>query len=289
MKSMTGFGRAFFEGETFDLALDISSVNKRGLETSVSLPRDWQPMERLINIKIKKFFTRGKVHVACRVNFKADAGVNTLDEDSIAIALENLKRVSARLNIPFTPDLDTIIKLNESFSQAESADWEIFWPDLDKALDDAFEKIEFMRAEEGNALCDDLAYRIKLLEKYLADIEASSKDTVERYRAALLQRLAASGLELDLNDERILKEISLFADKCDIAEEITRLKSHFAQVYATLADNEPAGRKLDFLCQEMGREINTISSKTNNIELTKHTIEFKNELERVREQAQNLE
>lgn len=116
----------------------------------------------------------------------------------------------------------------------------------------------------------------------VAEVEKNSKDTVCKYRDAMLQRLANSGLQLDVNDERVLKEISLFADKCDISEEITRLKSHISQFLSTMDENDAVGRKMDFICQEMGREINTIASKANNLELTKLAIELKNELERVR-------
>ena len=138
-------------------------------------------------------------------------------------------------------------------------------------------------------MATDLSERIGTLETLSAQIEAHSKNAVPRYRDALFERLKQINLDLDLNDERVLKEIALFADRCDVSEEITRLKSHFEQFHAFLKSNEASGRKMDFLCQEIHRELNTTGSKSSQIEITRAVIEGKNELERIREQVQNVE
>ena len=288
---MTGFGRAVVDCPDFSLTVDISSVNKKGLELSVALPRDWQSMERLVAQKIKKTFARGKVNVGCRVDFKKSASSFSIDDSAMSLALEKLRATCAKLGVEFKPSTDLILKLNDEISTCAetSADWEESWDSVDKTISQALEKIEQMRVAEGQSLKTDLSQRLTLIEGMLATVEQTSRGTVARYKELLLQRLANSGLELDLNDERVLKEISLFADKCDICEEITRLKSHIGQFRTTMEESEAAGRKMDFICQEMGREINTIASKANNLDLTKLAIEMKNELERIREQTQNVE
>lgn len=292
MKSMTGFGRASSDCGELSITLDVSSVNKKGLEICVSLPREWQAMERTIAQQIKKSFARGKVNVACRADFKKDPRSFSIDTEAVAHALEELRKACGLANVEFSPTAELILKLNECLSQQSSefpADWEKFSGAVERCVESAVEKSEEMRKAEGLALQNDLSARLNSLSDMLEEVEISSKGTVEKYKNQLLQRLANSGLELDLNDERLLKEICLFADRCDICEEITRLKSHIAQFNSTMLEAGAVGRKMDFICQEMGREINTIASKANNLDLTKLAIEMKNELERVREQIQNVE
>ena len=146
-----------------------------------------------------------------------------------------------------------------------------------------------MREKEGAALQADLTLRITELDSIRAGIAGHAEGTTGNYRDALLERLGQLGLELDTSDERVLKEVALFADRCDISEEITRLSSHFEQFNELLSSQEAVGRKMDFLCQEIHREFNTIGSKANHIEITRAVIDGKNELERVREQVQNIE
>ena len=244
MKSMTGFGRATADCAEFSLTLDLSSVNKKGFELFVSLPRDWQPMERLISIEIKKSFTRGKINAACRVDFKKGENAFSIDEAALAAAADKLRRACEKLSAPFALTPELLLKLNGEIRTDSSAanDWEDAWPVVEKTLNEALEKIDAMRAEEGNALKADLTMRLQAIFEMVAEVEKNSKDTVCKYRDAMLQRLANSGLQLDVNDERVLKEISLFADKCDISEEITRLKSHISQFLSTMDENDAVGR-----------------------------------------------
>ena len=290
MKSMTGFGRSRKECSNFDLTIDISSVNKKGFELFVSLPRDWAPMERLIAQALKKSIARGKVSVSIKVEKKTSQGGLSLNPDALKKAVDELKSTCQTLGTPqpdITPDL--ILKIDERLSQnASQADWEDAWVDVEPALSQAVEQLEEMQDAEGKELKADLTMRLQLIENLVSQVEENSKGTVEKYKEQLLQRLATSGLELDPNDERVLKEICLFADRCDICEEITRLKSHIKQFLATMEEQDAVGRKMDFICQEMGREINTTASKANSLELTKLAIELKNELERIREQTQNI-
>ncbi len=285
---MTGFGRSVFSCENFDLSIDAYSVNKRGLEVNVYLPRDWQSLEQELLAKVKNFFTRGKVQVTFKLTNKQVAQ-SFLDKSTISGALKNLAQIALDNGLEFKPSADTILKISEIFKSECSINLEEHKENVVNVFLETLAKLDEMRVAEGLALKKDTFERLDLLSEYLEEIEIHSQQSVEKYRESLMQRLKSLDLELNLADERLLKEITLFADKCDVSEEKTRIKSHLLQFKETFEEAQAVGRKLDFLCQELGREINTISSKANNVELTKVTILFKNELERIREQIQNIE
>ena len=292
MKSMTGFGRASADFKDFTLTIDVSSVNKKGLEICVSLPRDWVPLEHAINTEIKKIFARGKFSVFAAVDKKLSGAEILAPRASIAAALESLKDLCKNSGAQFAPTEATILALNSLLLDAqpkETADLQQLWGQIAPVLRQACANLDAMRQTEGDELKADLQKRLETIAQYVSQAEAEAKNSPANYKETLLQKISALGLELNADDERVLREVCLFADKCDVAEEITRLKSHIKQFSALLDSDEPAGRKLDFLCQEMGREINTTASKANNLALTKITLDLKNELERIREQIQNLE
>ncbi len=292
MKSMTGFGRECADFPEFSLSIDISSVNKKGLEMSLSIPREWLPMERPINAELKKFFARGKFNIAITTVSKNVASEIFVSEQSIKSALKNLENLCAENCANFAPTDSTILELN-SMLQAKNflqrGDWECAWEQIMPVFENACKKLDDMRAVEGEALKTDLTSRLATIESFVEKAEALAKTSPEKYRDQLFQKLSSMGLEIDLTDDRLLKEVCIFADRCDVSEEITRLKSHIKQFLQTMNSTDAVGRKLDFICQEMGREINTTASKANNLELTKITLELKNELERIREQVQNIE
>lgn len=290
MKSMTGFGRATVSATDWDATIDISSVNRKGLEITCALPRDWQGAELQISRLVKEFFTRGKVYVGIKFNQRKSAKNLICDVEALNVALQKLKSDCTSLGVEFNPNIETVLEISRDLqSEASNADWNEFWDDVKPALIDALKQINSMRETEGDALKADFSKRLDTLKNFVSQIKEASKNTVLNYREALFARLKNLDLELDLNDERVLKELSIFADKCDICEEITRLESHISQFFDCLASSENNGRKMDFICQEIGREINTIASKANNLELSKIAINFKNELERIREQTQNIE
>ena len=163
------------------------------------------------------------------------------------------------------------------------------WPAVADALESALSDLVAMRCAEGAHLRDDLLRRLGRLQANVADIEHRAPAVAERYRENLHKRLAAGGLDIDLDDERVLREIGLFAERCDISEEITRLESHFVQCTKYFDSEEPVGRSLDFLAQEMNRELNTIGSKANDAGIAQDVVEAKTELEKIREQVQNVE
>lgn len=290
MKSMTGFGRATVCADDWDASIDISSVNRKGLEVSCALPRDWQGAELRVSRLVKDFFTRGKVHVGIKFNIKKTSQNVICDAEILNPALQKIKSGCEALGVDFKPTIETLLEISRELqNEAAPSDWKEYWDKIEPSLIEALKQMNAMRETEGKSLKADFEKRLGLLKDFVSQIRESSKNTVSLYRDALFARLKTLGLELDLSDERVLKELSIFADKCDICEEITRLESHISQFLACLSSPENNGRKMDFICQEMGREINTIASKANNLALSKIAIDFKNELERIREQVQNIE
>lgn len=292
MKSMTGFGRACADFKDFTLTIDISSLNKKGFEIFVGAPRDWQSLERDIACELKKIFSRGKFSVSITVEKASAASEIFAPDAAIKSALERLGELCAQSGAAFAPDAAAVLSLNTLLRENSSdgrGDALQFREQTLGLLRQACAELDKMREAEGAELKADLLARLQKIENLVFDAEAEAKNSPVNYKETLLQKLSALGLDLDTNDERVLREVCLFADKCDVSEEITRLKSHIKQFRELLDSLEPAGRKLDFLCQEIGREINTTASKANNLSLTKITLELKNELERIREQVQNLE
>ncbi len=290
MRSMTGYGGGLASQPPLAIAVEVSSVNRRNLEIAVTVPREWQALEKRVTDRARERFTRGKLSITIRVDRDDDEAGLSWDEAEVKNVVERLKQTAGNLGVPFDPGGDALIRL--VLSQAGATDL----PELDtcldaaqKAVDDAFTQLLQMREREGAALRTDLQQRLGRLGEAHDAITEDAPGSVERYREVLFQRLRQAGLEIDLDDERVLREIALFADRCDISEELTRLRSHLDQGLSMLDEGEPVGRKLDFLCQEIHRELNTIGSKANNLSITRTVIEAKNELERFREQVQNVE
>ena len=288
--SMTGFGRSQTSHEGVDLSVEINSVNRRNLEISVSLPREWQSLEREVQSILRDRFSRGKLHVTIQAVPAADEGGFYWDEAGMESSLKRLARLADRLGSPWPPDTDSLVRL-AALNRVEAMlpGCEQISGILAGQVEKAAEGLRAMRETEGTALQADMLERIGILARALEQIRALSSKTVPDYRAMLFQRLSQTGLDIDLNDERVLKEIALFADKCDTTEEQTRLESHFEQFRECLDGGSPVGRKLEFIVQELNREFNTIGSKANNVEISRLVIEGKNEIERIREQIQNIE
>ena len=290
MYSMTGYGRASALYENLEISIEIHSVNRKALDANVLMPREWQLLEGSLLSILKEHLQRGRVVVNIQAQFSSDGGGGDFDSKGVSDIFAQFKKLSSELEVPFeaTPDLlfqlALYAKKNQVLPDAE---------DVKAALCGAFTEaviaLVAMRESEGAKLKDDLQGRLELLGASVKEVESYSGDSVANYRELLFQRLRQADLDLDLDDERVLKEISLFADRSDISEEITRLDSHMGQLAEFLDASGPVGRKIDFLLQEMNREINTIGSKSNDIRISRHVIDFKNELERFREQIANIE
>jgi uncharacterized protein (TIGR00255 family) len=290
---MTGFGRgsANAANASLNIQVEINSVNKKTLDVQVSAPREWSGFEVPCNEWLKGAFQRGRVHVQVKLESanSSDDGLQ-LNTKAMAQSLHTLRDFASEQGLDFKPDGNFLLDLARSVKDSGNLpDWTELEAPLKAAFTAAMADIDSMRQKEGAALALDLKNRIAELDAFRQQIEAHAAGSTERYRDALLERLKQLKLDLDPSDQRVLKEIAIFADRSDISEETTRLGSHFEQFLGFLESDEASGRKMDFLCQEIHREFNTTGSKSNDIEITRLVIEGKNALERIREQVQNIE
>jgi len=290
MKSMTGYGRAAAAIEGFSVTVQVSSVNRKSLDLTIALPEEWQSLEPHLGELVRRFATRGKVHVDIEVTGDKAVTAATWDETAAATALDRLQAFAAQENVEFRPNAELLWQIvnaqrrTNRMPPSESAQ-----PGLTEALTEALRSFAAMRAREGEALLVDFIRRSENLHRQVEVIAARAPQVPANYREQLMKRLRDAGLELDLDDDRVLREIALFADRCDVSEEITRLRSHFEQFTGLLKSAGEIGRKAEFILQEIGREVNTIGSKANDMSIARAVIELKNELERVREQMANVE
>ncbi len=291
MKSMTGYGRGEASSAGQKIAVELSAVNRKQAEIAVSLPRELESLESRIRDEINQAVSRGRV--TCRIAIEAGedvVGVRINTAAAKAAALE-LRKLAVDLDLPSIITVDQILRV-PGVLQTESTglDPEEIWPTLQKAVKQALKELVAMREREGSHLEQDLRTRIETLQKAVAVVAAQAPEVLARYRQQLRERVAAAGLPLPPeDDERLLKEIVYYSDRSDISEELTRLKSHFAQFHDLVKSAEPVGRTLDFLSQEMNREINTIGSKANDSIISKEVVTLKTELEKFREQSMNVE
>jgi uncharacterized protein (TIGR00255 family) len=290
MRSMTGFGRATnaFAGGT--LTVQVSSVNRRSLDLTVKIPGDWESLEVELGDRVRRFAARGKVHVD--IEYAAAKGRDEVSWNDAAVGavLHRLAALAEARGIPFEPNAELLWQIaNSQRSPVAMPSADAARPELLSTLDEALRGFAAMRAKEGEALFTDFIERIKTCRGCIEAISARAPAVAPAYRAQLHKRLREAGLELDVEDERVLREVALYADRSDVSEEITRFRSHLDQLSALLKSDEEIGRKADFILQELGREANTIGSKANDLAISKSVIELKNELERVREQMANVE
>ncbi len=291
LKSMTGFGEGAATASGIRVAVELSSVNRKQLDININLPRNLVTLDAQVQRSIREEFSRGRVSGIIRVD-AADGSAESVkvNEKLAAQYVDRIRHAAEKLKLTDDLGSEAISRLPGvvTVEQDEMAA-DLVSEVLESALSKALKGLAKMRATEGKALEKDLRERIILLDDYVKAIRKLAPTVVSGYREKLFQRLEEAGLDDLASDERIVKEVALFADRCDISEELTRLKSHMAQTRKLLRSTEPVGRTLDFLCQELFREINTVGSKANEVEITRHVVAFKTELERIREQVQNIE
>lgn len=290
---MTGYGRGEAAREGVRFAVELSAVNRKQAEIAVSLPRDLDVLEPLVRTAVLAQVSRGRVNVRItrRLDDDRAAGHVRVNRALAEAYAKELSRLAHDLGLEGGVSLDHLVRAPGVLVAAEvEGDAAAAWPVIEEALRPALAALVAMRGQEGAHLAADLAARIGELRRAAAAVRARAPQVMEQYRARLLERVAAAGVSLTPEDqERVFKELVLFADRSDITEELTRLESHCTQFEATLKSAEPAGRTLDFLAQEMNREINTIGSKANDLEITRAVVDLKTGLEKIREQVQNLE
>jgi uncharacterized protein (TIGR00255 family) len=287
---MTGYGGGSAPLEGLSVSVRVSSVNRRSLDLAISLPDEWRELESSLAEQVRQVAARGRVTLAVDVDGggqQAGAGWN---DEAAADALDRLQAFAARENVDFSPTADLLWQIaNAQRTKARLPAAEAALPALTEALAVALRAFAAMRAREGEALLVDFLQRVQLLHRQVELIAARAPMVPEAYRGQLMRRLREAGLDLDLGDDRVLREIALFADRCDISEELTRLRSHLDQFAHLLKSEGEIGRKAEFILQEVGREVNTIGSKANDLAISRAVIELKNELERIREQMANVE
>ena len=291
MNSMTGYGRGEAARGGAKFTVEISTVNRKQAELSLYLPRELDALESRARDEINAKVSRGRI--AARVQWTAKSGDRAQVEIDRNLAKEYAKeyrKLATDLKLGGEVSLDTILRAPGVLQTSEEElDVESLWTPLRTAVRAALKELLAMRAREGANLKKDLQKRVDALQKSVKAVKRQAPKTVRRHREALLDRLNQSGLDLKLDDERVLKEVALFADRIDITEELTRLESHFGQFADYAKSKGPVGRTLDFLSQEMNREVNTIGSKANDPLISRLVVAMKSELEKFREQVQNVE
>jgi uncharacterized protein (TIGR00255 family) len=293
MKSMTGYGRGECARDGFKITVELGAVNRRQSEISVNLPRELEMLEAPVRDAINAQIARGRVTARIAIhaaNGKSSARAHINVPLAKAYAAE-LGRLAKQLKLSGEVSLDQVVRAPGVFqSDEELVEADKIWPVVEKALKQALAALVKMREREGAHLAQDLTARIGVMHKAVDKIQKQAPQTAENYRRQLLERIKAAGIEnIAPDDERLLKEIVLFADRSDISEELTRLQSHFQQFEDCRESKEPVGRTLDFLAQEMNREINTTGSKANDAVISREVVTLKAELEKFREQAMNVE
>lgn len=293
MNSMTGFGRGIAADESLQIMVEIKSVNSRFLDLHINLPSTLNFFENELRRQIKAVLQRGKVEVNISLRNTRDREKVFTVNDSLALQIreflvsngfaQDIKKVPLRDMMTVSSDwlLLEDVPFEEANLQATAT----------KALQDAFAGVAAMRAAEGEHLRREIEGRIDILTDVLSEVDANKTAAVKKYETRLQQRIenTLAKTDLDINMDRFLQEVAIMSDKTDITEEIVRFGSHVVQLKDTLKENQPIGRKLDFLLQEMNREVNTMGSKGSDLEITDRVVILKCELEKIREQIQNIE
>ena len=294
IKSMTAFGRAKLEGEKRDITIEIKSVNSRYFDCTVKMPRALIYLEERIKAHVQKnAISRGKVDVFVTVeNHTQGVGTIEIDREYARKYIDALRALRDEFSL--ADDISTMTVARNSdvlITKAEDEDTEKEWSEISAVLDLAIADYVRMRTVEGEKAGADIAGKLQLISTYTDEVEAISKEDTVGYRdkleARLRQILQDNSVTIDEN--RLLTECAIWADKIAIDEELVRLRSHFGAFNDIASSPEPSGRKLDFLMQELNRETNTIGSKANNARIARRVVNIKGELEKIREQIQNIE
>lgn len=291
MYSMTGYGKATCELDGRVLTIELKSVNHRYLDLNIRAPRQLICIDDTIRTELKAKLNRGRVEVAVSYDDKRELEKNVSVDLGLAKGYQTAcEKLEKALEIPNDITVMTFVKLQDVL-KAESKDDDL--NELKKlakiTVQDAIKELNIMRETEGEKLKDDMLLKVKDLEENLVKIKERAPQVVVDYREKLSERMKEILGEVEYDEAKLLNEVAFFCDKANIDEEMTRLHSHFIQARTILSKNQPIGRKMDFLIQEINRETNTICSKSNDLELTNIALEMKTEIEKIREQVQNLE
>ena len=291
MRSMTGYGRGQSVENGSKFSVELNSVNRKQSDVVVTLPRELNQFEPRVRDVINSEVSRGRLNVVVAWHRAAGTAEKpTLDTELARTYFRSMLELQKELGAGGEISIETVLRVpgvlrlpDEQFSIDE------LWPPIEAALKEALGDLVKMRMREGKHLAKDLIKRLKIVRESVRKIRQLQPAVIKRYRQTLHERIERAGLELSLDDERLVKEVIFFAEKSDITEELTRLDSHFAQFARHLRKNEPVGRTLEFMTQEIAREFNTLGAKANDVAISQLVVACKSEMEKIREQIQNIE
>ena len=293
MQSMTGFGRGTHSNEDWQATVEASSINRKQVEIVTNLPRALQCLESNVRQLALPHISRGRVQLTIRLEKSGTEDdtqirINPALAKSLESAYKELSKTIGRDLLPSSGDFARYPGVFET-NDIDHIDPDEAWQTMEPALKQALKSMNEMRSAEGEHLKQDFIRRLETLAEFTRSIARLAPYRPQRQRELLEKRLSDIGISFEENDDRLGKEIALFADRCDISEELTRLDSHFRKFGEYLSSAEATGRQLDFLCQELFREFNTIGSKANDAQIAQTVVEAKTEIEKIREQVQNIE
>ena len=289
---MTGFGRGEFKNDSYHFLVECKTINHKYCDINVRLPRKISFLEDKIRNYVKNFIKRGRVDLYIKLDLIGSEDVNLKFDDKLATQYVNiLKEIKEKFNLQDNINVMDVAKFPDIVKcEEKEEDEELYWNMLKEALDMSLKRLTEMRKAEGEKLAQDTLQRCEILNNLLNEVEKYSDTIVDEYREKLNTRINEILDNPSIIDEnRLAQEVAIFADKSSITEEIVRFKSHIEQLKNTVVKNDSIGRKIDFLIQEMNREVNTTGSKSSNINITNLVVDIKSELEKIREQIQNIE
>jgi uncharacterized protein (TIGR00255 family) len=291
IKSMTGFGSQVISQDGYQISCEVRGVNHRYFDINIRTSRRYNVLEDRLKEEVKKYVTRGRIEISINIEKTGDCERTIKVDNALVMAYYNsLKDLAEKLNISQNIKIIDLFKLPEVFSLEDvKEDIDLLWSVVQKAVSEAMLGFTEMRTREGCNLAKDISRRSDMVLAMVEQLEKRSPIVSMEYREKLRNRLSEYIPGDMVDEQRILQEVAIFTDKASVTEELVRLRSHLNQLEYLLQSNEAVGRKCDFLVQEMFREINTVGSKSNDLEMNKIVVEVKSELEKIREQLQNIE
>ena len=291
LKSMTGYGRCERIIGSKKIAAEIKSINHRFSDYNIKVPKQYGFLEEKIRQKAGEYIARGKVDIYISIeNCSESDKIVTINKDLAENYINVLTDIAETFNIKNDISVSALTKFSDIFRyEVKSEDEEQLWADVSCVLSDALDDFVAMREREGGRIEQDLRARVEYMRSLAEEIDRRSPQIVEEYKNKLYSKIKELLDNAEPDDNRILTEVAIFADKVAVNEEIVRLASHYDEFFSIMDGNEPAGRRLDFLIQEINREVNTIGSKASDLAVAKLVVTLKGEIEKLREQIQNIE
>ena len=290
IKSMTGYGKSSLSINSREYQVEIKTVNHKYIDTNIRMPRIISYLEEDVRKLIASKIKRGKVDVSISFeNYSKDGNDIRINTELARIYIENLRKLAEEEKISSNIEVTEITKFPDVLTIKSNLDENQIKTELLQVVEDAINQLINMRQNEGNRISEDILTKISQIEEKKDEIFTLSTGLIDEYVVKLETRIKEILKTEELDKSRLMQEVVIYADKCSVEEEITRLKSHIGQLRNLIDSEEPTGKKMDFLIQEMNRETNTIGSKANNLEITNRVVDIKTILEDIREQIQNIE